>query len=333
MVIRYNGNNSIAVGTRLKIWRQGQFYQKLGCKIIELPYKIGVGPSDNLVNIDDFNILPDDDGNFLNGNYSEEELDAIHTFGIVRMLIDLYEKILKKTIVWSWQENGNNEPLTIRIRNNDINSRFLLSQKCIELDYYGTRDQLIYNCRTTDLIAHEIGHAILNTIYPDWQSGNAETRGMEEAFCDLSAMFFILSQYDLCEEIVRETNGDFTKDNMLSLFGVGHGHFRKPHKEIRNGNNNIMYKDSEWSPYKYCEVLVGVLYELLIDFIDENDDDISDALKLYKEGQLWSNAIVDTFLKCNSKNPTIIEFVTVLQAIIPEKKNKIAQRFISRNVK
>ena len=50
------------------IWKQGPFYPDLGKKVIELPNQIDPGPSDTLIKIDGFNVLPDVDGNFVVGS-------------------------------------------------------------------------------------------------------------------------------------------------------------------------------------------------------------------------------------------------------------------------
>ena len=320
------------MGTKLKIWRQWQFYHDLGRKIIELPYDIGPGPSDHQVKIEGFEVQPDNDGNFLNGNYSVDELDAIHTYGVIRLVIDLYEEILQRPIVWSWRQKGGKESLNVRIKNNDINARFLLEQKCLELDYYGPYENWVYNCRTVDLIAHETGHAIMNSIFPEWQMGGAETRGMEEAFCDLTSMFLIISQYDLCEEVIRETNGDLAKNSLLSLFSVGHGHESNPYKEIRNANNKATYKANDWSPYSFCEVLVGVLYDVLKELFYNNKVGANDAAKLIEVGKLWMNAIIKTFSKCNPVQSNLKEFSLFLAEVIPIQQEKIKKHFKGREV-
>ena len=285
------------MGVKLEVWKQGQFYPDLGKKVIELPYLVNSGPSDRQVRIDGFEVRPDHEGNYLKGNYSEDELDAINTYGTVRQVIDMYEQLLGETIKWSWQKNGINEPLSIRIRNNDINARFLRKQKCVELDYYGPYGNWIYNCRTVDLIAHEVGHAILDSILPHLNEGSPESRGIGEAFCDLVPMFLILSQKDLCEYIIKETSGDLQKESILSLFGVGHGYNHDHINVLRNANNQIRYNCKEWSPYHYSQVLVGLLYNLLIEMYNLNSKiHITDANNLYSIGQDWIGGNIMIYL-------------------------------------
>ena len=250
------------------IWKQGQFYPNLGKKVVELPNKIKSGPSDAMIKIDGFDVNPDENGDYIQGahgvSYTEDELDAINTFAVIRMVINMYEELLGRTIQWSWWEDGEGDPLLVKIRNNDINARFIKECKCIELDYYGPYGDWIYNCRSVDLIAHETGHAILDSILPHLNEGNTETRGIGEAFCDLTAMFWILSQKDLCKHVIGETEGDFSKYSILSLFGVGYGSTATQFKELRSvlidPNSPVQCTVS----YDYSKVLIGALYEMLI---------------------------------------------------------------------
>lgn len=320
------------MGTKLEIWKQGQFYPELGKKIIELPYQVNPGPSDQQVKIEGFNVQPDDDGNFLYGNYAEEELDAIHTYGIVRMVIDLYEGILKKPIIWSWRQKGINKPLNVRIRNNGINSRYLKDYQTIELDYYGPYGNWTYNCRTVDLVAHETGHAVIDSLKPEWEKGDAETRGMAEAFCDLTAMFLVLIQKDLCKQVIGETQGDLTQSSILSQFGVGHGFEENSFKEIRNALNNSVYKAKDWNTYRYCEVLVGILYELLIDFCSQNTVELSNFLKLKMTGENWLDLIVNIFSECDKSESSLDQFYSILKRRNPAIKDNAYNYFRSRKV-
>ena len=320
------------MGTKLSIWKQGQFYPSLGKKEIELPYDVQPGPSDAMVKIEGISALPDLEGNFLKGGYSEDALDAIHTFGAIRLVIDLYEKFYGNSIKWSWQQSGENTPLKVRIRNSDINARFLVEHRLIELDCYGKSEALIYNCRTVDLVAHETGHAIVNSIFPKWQNGNPETRGIEEAFCDLTAMFLVLSQQDLCEEIIRETKGDLSKSSILTLFGVGHGYEGNPYREIRSAINSRKYNEYDWSPYAFCEVLVAVLYEILIDLFTQDALFQNTTDKLFNVGALWTKAVITTYFNCPDENVSLAEFAMIFENNLPTQKENIKKHFKERDL-
>ena len=111
------------MGVKLGVWKQSQFYTEMGKKVVELPYHVELGPSDDQIEIEGFHVSSDSAGNFLEGQYTEHELDAIHTYGVARMVIDVYQLVLGISIYWAWWEEGKTEPLIFRINNSGINSR------------------------------------------------------------------------------------------------------------------------------------------------------------------------------------------------------------------
>ncbi len=318
------------MSTRVIIWKQGPFYPELGKKIVELPINAKAGPSDDLIIIEGFSVEPDANGNFVEGvnrePYSEDDLDAINTYAIIRIVINLYNDLFGKAIKWSWWEKGNKDPLKVRIRNNDINARYLKEQKCIELDFYGPFNKWTFYCRTVDIIAHEAGHAILDSLKPMWENGDTEARGLVEAFCDLTAMFVILKQIDLCEYVIMETDGDFSKNSILTSFGVGHGFDERPNSEIRNALNDKKYIRNHESAYHYSEVVVGLLYDLLCNLIIDNscNEEIK-SVNLRKCGQIWIAGVFNAFISCDSEKPTLVEFGNNLLEIFEEYNDIIKQ--------
>lgn len=319
------------------IWNQGEFYPGLGKKIIELDNTVDSGPSDNLIKIDGFTVYPGKNGHFVeqaDGNpYSEDELDAIHTYATTRMVINLFEKLFEKPIHWSWWKNGVGDPLLIKISSNDIHTRYIKDQKCIELDNYGPQDKWIHNCRCVDLIAHETGHAILDSIMPHLNEGKAETKVIGEVFCDLSAMFMVLSQKDLCAYVIEETKVDLMQSSILSLFGVGHGDNENQFKEIRNAINNTTYKNDAWSPYDNSQVLIGILYEILLAIFSENRVSTqNDVENLYQSGQYWMQAIIRLFQDCPVPNPGIADFGQRLIQFFDKGSLDIKNLLIKRNI-
>jgi len=304
------------MSTKLWIWKQGPFYPELGKKIIELPYRVNPGPSDSQVVISGHHVQPDSQGNFLDCEYSDEEQDAIHTYGIVRMVIDMYEKLLGKSIVWPWNKDGTSVPLQVLINGDGTNCRYVAEEGTVLLDKYGFEPTRIHNCRTVDLVAHETAHAIIHSLKPEWRNGTPETRGIVEAFCDLTAMFWILSQEDMCTEVIKETKGDLRKSNMLSLFAAYHNFDGHSNKEIRNALNKTTYKRDFWDPYFYDRLLVGLLYDVLVEQICSTSKEIIEvAVQLFEKGEKWKREIFNTFLLCRKEETSLMEFFEFLQQI------------------
>jgi hypothetical protein len=246
-------------------------------------------------------------------------------------VIDLYEKTLGRPISWSWEKDGLSVPLTVNIRKNDIHARYLKAAASIELDFYGPYGNWTYYCRSVDIVAHETGHAILDALKPDWENGNMETRGMTEAFCDLAAMFVVTSQFDLCEEVLRETRGDLKKDSILTQFGVGYA-LDNPDIPIRSANNKRKYMANMKFSYDYAAVLTGCLYDILVDIVYRNAPHAIDATDLYEKAKYWQSAILKTFDSCSSPNTGLSEFYRILTSVLQENKSEITRQFKARNI-
>ncbi|NJN24490.1 MAG: hypothetical protein HC819_00065 [Cyclobacteriaceae bacterium] len=324
------------MSTKLIFWKQGQSLPFLGKKIIEFESKIFPGPSNDRVKIFGFQIKPDKNGNYIEGNdeglYSEDELDAIQTFGTAMYVIDMCEKMLEMPISWSWEKNNLKEPLTYFIRKNGINARYLKEEKCIELDYFGPYEHWTYYCRSNDIIAHETGHAILDGLKPLWENGNIETRGLTEAFCDLMAIFTITSQLDLCELAIKSINGNLRTKSILTQFGVGYGLDGSPTRPIRTALNNYKYQPDFQFPYQYAEVLVACLYDLLIKMTHSNSKNPVSANCLYETSRKWQKAILKTFNTCPTRNCSLSEFQEMLIMFLREEQDIIRELFKARKI-
>ncbi len=319
------------------IWKQGKALPKQGNKIIRFNHRVQPGPADDRIVIADFSTQPDNDGNFIAGNgkgaYSETDLDTIHTFGVARYVLDIYEKIAGERMAWSWEKPDYSEPLSIYIRNNGINARYLKHAKCLELDHFGPYQNWTYYCHSTDIIAHEVAHAILDALQPGWEKGNTETRGLAEAFCDLAAMFFITTQFDLCEEVIRKNKGNLRRRSILTEFGVGLG--EKPGMSVRSSLNNKIYRKDFLFAYEFAKVLTGCLYDILSDMMTGRKSDhpaSCDALQLYEAGKIWQKAIFQTFRSCDPVNETLSGFRKILCSNLPDEEEIIVNRFSERGI-
>jgi len=321
------------MGSKISIWRQGKAFPNIGKKIIEFDHQIYQGPSDDRVKIAGFDVHSDKNGDFISDSYSDDELDAIHTFGVARIIIELFEKALKRPIHWSWENKNYHEPITINIKNNDINARYLKDARCIELDYYGPIEKRKHYCHSVDIIAHETGHAILDGLKPFWENSNIETRGLAEAFCDLTAMFFITNQLDLCDEVIKETRGDLDNNSILTEFGAGFGTNQYSTTSIRSAKNNRIYNPNLPFTYDFDEVLIGGLYDLLCAMIERRS--VASAVlakELFETGHFWQVAIIKAFDSCYPENSSLSDFVQQLTETLSEEQDLVKSIFSNRGI-
>jgi len=286
-------------GSRMLVWGQEPSNTALGKRIVTLPQKVGIGPSDPQIEIAGFKVKPDANGDFVFGNeegpYNEDESDAIHTYTIIRMVLNMYQGLLGKELKWAWNKRGNNNPVKVYLRYMDVHSSYADTREALLFGHYRSGDRLMYDCRSVDLVAHETGHALLDTLKPKWHSTSGEVQGLIEAFCDLTSMFLILSQLDLVEYILYQTEGDLSKRNILGVFGASHGF---QNKELRSVFNNFTYQDELKNAYQYAQLVTSIFYNILAEYyyLVMKDQKIDRALLFYQCGQTLVQVTLNALL-------------------------------------
>lgn len=145
--------------------------------------------------------------------------------------------------------------------------------------YFDANKKTIYTCDSSDVVVHELGHAILDAIRPDfWSIAAFEVGSFHESFSDLTALLACLS-YDLClNNLLKTTNNDLTKSNFVSRLAEQFGVALKIGNSLRNAINNYNYVDPSTLPYEgdgliqqihsFSQVWTGTFYDLLTEFFN-----------------------------------------------------------------
>jgi len=119
--------------------------------------------------------------------------------------------------------------------------------------------KIVYLADSVDIVAHELGHAVLDTMRPDfWSSQALEIWGFHEAFADISAVVTVMLHDEMIEYALKETGGNLRKPNAISklaeevgdtIYGMtgGRGGFKPG--EMRNAINEFQYTPPEKLPY------------------------------------------------------------------------------------
>lgn len=103
---------------------------------------------------------------------------------------------------------------------------------------------------SADIVAHELGHAILDAIRPQlWNVAETEVDAFHESFGDISAILCALQLRPMRETVLRETAGNLKVTSRLSRIGEQFGWGLRQLKEglaepdcLRNAANRHFYK-------------------------------------------------------------------------------------------
>lgn len=142
--------------------------------------------------------------------------------------------------------------------------------------------KIVFSCESSDVVSHELGHAILDAMRPDlWNTASLEIFAFHEAFGDIMAVSTVLEHPAAIDLILKETGGDMTKPNSASRVAeemgqaIYHATSGRSGKVdcLRNAVNNYAYVDPDNLPssgaglvkesHSFSQVFTGAWYDCL----------------------------------------------------------------------
>ena len=183
------------------------------------------------------------------------------------------------------------------------------------LRYFYDQDRhgkMIYLCESSEVVAHECGHAILDALRPDfWSTASLETFAFHEAFGDVTAIVATMQWDQVLNKAIKDTNGDLHQSNILSMIGEDVGLILGMQQGLRNAFNTFYYTPPENLPssapdnqlcgecHSFGRVFLGAWYELMVDIYDHHKSLGMDAKTALIQARdvaylLLLNAVVQT---------------------------------------
>jgi hypothetical protein len=150
----------------------------------------------------------------------------------------------------------------------------------------------IYTADSADIVAHELGHAILDAYRPDlWNLAYMEGWAFHEAFGDLNAFLTTLQSDEIIHHILNETGGHMGSNNLASRIAEEFGRAiwtiegdksgRNPNW-LRNLWNDFKYVDPSAlpnegrddvicaEPHNFSRVISGAVYDIFVMIYGDN---------------------------------------------------------------
>jgi hypothetical protein len=199
---------------------------------VDLPVTVEKGPRTSLLRVSGIKeVSPDSSGNLLVDRLNaknEEAFDAVHTFAVAQMTVTMIEEIIGGPIKWAWTAERR-DPLELK-PHAPAGSVTQYRRKSRSVTFskprpFRPRSDEVFQCRSFDIVAHEVGHAVLDGIHPEWMTDwrvFPEVGAVHESFADLTALFLALSRTELVDAAVAALAGG-AGSNLVSMIGEAFG--------------------------------------------------------------------------------------------------------------
>jgi Zn-dependent peptidase ImmA (M78 family) len=111
----------------------------------------------------------------------------------------------------------------------------------------------VYTADSSDIVAHELGHAILDAMRPDFWSVQAlEIWSYHEAFSDITAILSLMQHDEVLEKALKETDGNLMKPNVISKLAEEMGDAIYAMTKGRGGTKPGALRDAT-RPFRYID--------------------------------------------------------------------------------
>ena len=214
--------------------------------------------------------------------YTQEHQAALCHYNIIQG-INVMRKYLKTPLLTHWAATQN---LYVQPRaGKQLNAYY--DRKALRFFYAmdPITKKVVYAVNSSDVVLHELGHALLDAIRPDLFNVQAyEVWGFHEAFGDINAITNALQHDAFIELMLNETGGNINQSNTLTklaeemgqaIYNLTGGRGGHTAGALRNAVNNFTYVEPEKlprngldnqlssEPHSFSRVFLGAWYEIL----------------------------------------------------------------------
>jgi hypothetical protein len=343
-------------GSRVLLYKQDPSVTEIGIRKVFIASKVNDGPSDARINVAGLQpVAKNSFGDFIQ-TPGTDAFDSVQAFSVVRMTLTAVQRALSSVgisnpIPWQWNSNDDLTPLKIEPHGlpDTMNAFYSRNDRSLKFGDFvrpGSSPVIrIFTCRSLDIVAHETGHAILDSLKPQWIMSSApQTGGLHESFGDLTAIFLTLSQLDQAEAVIAQTKANLHDKSFLSDMAEEFGLALGRPTGLRNADNDLRLSEAGTEVHAISQVFTGGIYDILADvFMLERAPGIKDdARTLYDVAQYLFGLLLRAIIESPDSNATYADVVNKMLEICkaeadPSGKKRqyrdfIRQRFTFREV-
>jgi len=233
-----------------------------------------------------------------------DEGRAANVYVTVTNCLNMMRKYSNKPLVrWA----GTKDLAVLPMAGTDFNAFYNRKSMQFFFSYDPVAKVPIFTSESADIVAHELGHAILDSFRPDtWGVASLEVWSFHEAFADLTALLSIMQHDEILKYVLAETKGNIRMESVMTrlaesmgraIYNITGGQGGRPKNHLRSTINNFKYVNPGTLPkqaphnklaaecHSFGRVFLGAFYDIMEMMYHENVAQGKSQLKALKEAR------------------------------------------------
>ena len=241
------------------------------------------------VNLDDQRLLATDG---LAPSEGDPKFHQQMVYAVGMNLIDHFERALGRKALWAGHERNGDGKLEFvqRLRIyphalREANAYYSPAKKALLFGYFQPETDSperygpVFTCLSHDVIAHEMSHALLDGLHPQFtEPSNGDVLAFHEAFADIVALFQHFSHSEVLLHEIARTRSDLATENLLGQLARQFGRAIGRRGSLRDAIGTVDPKTGQWRPKQ------------------PSPEDLARAIEPHDRGAVLVAAIFDAFL-------------------------------------
>jgi hypothetical protein len=206
---------------------------------------------------------------------------AVSVFGTVLRTMYMFEEedTLGRDLVWAFDGP---QLLVVPRAGEWANAFYERDSRSLQFFFFPNpenRRETVYTSLSRDIVSHETGHAILDSIAPHlYDAITPQCLALHEAVADLTAALMAFRSGSLTKAILDETKGSIRESNDFSSIAEEFGMARYELGYLRNLLNEKTLDDVDHDqPHALSQVLSGALYKVVVQMHDDRKVEYSEG--------------------------------------------------------
>lgn len=263
------------------------------------------------------------------------QFDVVHTFATVRNTLNLQ----RSDMTWLQNKQPQNDALNRTVAlwdakrplldiypfaGNDANAyynREVRGGKVVtELKFFSFAGggQVVHTCRSSDVVRHEVGHAMLDRLHPEYfDTWDTQVGALHEAYGDITSLFGAVEDDATLRFALSQTKGNLHKKNILAVVGEQFGQALGSNDGIRNVDQNYTLSTAGDEVHDLSRVMSGAVYDIFTKGYQEADDVSNQELFTLAEGagRYLRRAFLSAVINEPSPTPTFSNIAYQLHSV------------------